>query len=295
MKTILRPLGNFLEWLLTPFIRIVSKRIILDINNDNDGRLNQIGTHAVTSAMQTRYLLYAKDGFQQDQDVAPASGTKASSFDVYLEKFKNLYPHLYDTWASINFNKNIDEFKYRPEFSCAVDQRPDARLFSGFIAPYLHGRVLDIGCGPLKIPIYLRNYPVEYLSGLDPLEPFQPHPFEFVQGFAEFLPWENTTFDVAIAATSLDHTLDLNLALSEIKRVLKPGGLFLVWEWFGDHAEIYNPSEKSPELIDRYHLFNFDEKWFEKVVCENFMIVEKVRLFGADHHYYFYALKLKQE
>ena len=73
-----------------------------------------------------------------------------------------------------------------------------------------------------------------------------------------------STFDVAIAATSLDHTLDLNLALSEIKRVLKHGGLFLVWEWFGDHAEIYNPSEKSTELIDRYYLFNFDEKWFKK-------------------------------
>ncbi len=291
MKSIARPLLKFLEWLLTPFVKIISKRIILDLKND--GKLDQIGTYAVASAMQTRHLLYSREHYQRQASIAPASGVKSSSFDVYLEKFKNLHPHLYDIWASANLNRNVDEYRRRPEFSCAVDQRPDARLFSGFIAPYLKGRALDVGCGPHGTPVYLKNYPVEYISGIDPLEPFQNHPFEFVQGFAEFLPWEDKTFDVAIAATSLDHTLDLNLALSEIKRVLKPGGIFLVWEWFGDHAEPYNPAEKSAELIDKYHLFNFDEKWFEETVRAHFSIVEKVRLFGEYYHYFYYALQLQ--
>jgi SAM-dependent methyltransferase len=293
MKFIAHSLLRFLEWFLTPFIKIISKRIIIDLQND--GKLDQIGTYAVASAMQTRYLLYPKEHYQRQANIAPASGVNSSSFDEYLERFCNLYPHLYDVWASVNLGKNVDEYKYRPELSCAVDQRPDARLFSGFVAPYLKGRVLDIGCGPTETPVYLRNYPIEYISGIDPIEPFQPHPFEFVQGFAEFLPWEDKTFDVVIAATSLDHTLDLNLALSEVKRVLKPGGTLLVWEWFGDHTEPYNPAEKSPELIDRYHLFNFDEHWFEEVVGKGYMIVEKVRLFGENYHYHFYALKLEQE
>ncbi len=131
------------------------------------------------------------------------------------------------------------------------------------------------------------------ISGIDPLEPFSNHPFEFVQGFAEFLPWEDGTFDVITAATSLDHVIDLDLALSEIVRVLKPGGLFLVWEWFADEAKPYDPTNQTPQLVDDFHLFNFDKKWFDEVMSKHFTSVEWMKLYGEYTHYYFHCLRVK--
>jgi len=50
------------------------------------------------------------------------------------------------------------------------------------------------------------------------------------QLIAENLPYENSTFDVILAKDTLHHFNDINLALSEISRVLKPGGVFIVSE-----------------------------------------------------------------
>jgi SAM-dependent methyltransferase len=248
----------------------------------------------ITSNMQTRLLLSKKAFPDQDPVGLPLKATAArtQSFESYLEMFKKLHPHLYDTWAAVNFGVNVDEFAQRPEFSCGVSKRPEAQLFAGFAAPYLRGRVLDVGCGPYPVPNYLEGYPTQLISGIDPLEPFDPHPFEFVRGFAEFLPWEDATFDVVVAATSLDHTLDLELALAEIRRVSKPDAPFLVWEWFAEEAPPYDPATLSPKLIDRYHLFNFDQKWFERITAKDYAIVEHVRLCGDDYsQYHYYSLK----
>ena len=275
---------------------IIAKQNLRELENKLTEQNVEIGNRLLMLEMQTRMLMsrgsYNFDGTSSKINHQPV---KAESFDEYLEKFKKLHPHLYDVWANANFGATVEEYKYRPQFSCAIHSRPDARTFSGFIAPYLSGRILDVGCGPYAMPNYLENYPVNLISGLDPLEPFETHPFEFVRGFAEFLPWEDNMFDVVIAATSLDHTLDLKLAFSEIRRVLKPGGYLLAWDWFGEHAKPYNPENKSPELIDRYHLFNFSETWFEELVTQHFRIVEKFRLFGEFQFVMHYSLQLMRK
>jgi SAM-dependent methyltransferase len=50
------------------------------------------------------------------------------------------------------------------------------------------------------------------------------------QLIAEDLPFENAIFDLIIAKDTLHHFSDAEQALSEISRVLKPGGLFIVSE-----------------------------------------------------------------
>lgn len=50
------------------------------------------------------------------------------------------------------------------------------------------------------------------------------------QLIAENLPFENSVFDVVIAKDTLHHFSDTQKALSEISRVLKPGGVFIVSE-----------------------------------------------------------------
>jgi SAM-dependent methyltransferase len=214
---------------------------------------------------------------------------EAESFNEYLDKFKALYPHLYEKWETINLDINVANYRDQPESSCSISSHDVALLFGGFITPYLHGRVLDIGCGPYSVPKYLEGYPYSLISGIDPLAPFEPHPFEFVQGFAEFLPWENSTFDAVVAATSLDHILSLDLARSEVIRVLKPGGVFLVWEGFVKGSLPYRPSDPNLKPADELHLFHFDEEWFEEYWSE-YHVLEKINVNGTS---FFYALQTK--
>lgn len=44
------------------------------------------------------------------------------------------------------------------------------------------------------------------------------------QGYAEYLPFENESFDIVISRYSAHHWHDVGRALREVKRVLKPGG-----------------------------------------------------------------------
>ncbi len=51
---------------------------------------------------------------------------------------------------------------------------------------------------------------------------------DIVDGVAENIPYEDESFDIIHANSVLEHVIDLDLALSEIFRVLKRGGVF----WF---------------------------------------------------------------
>jgi SAM-dependent methyltransferase len=217
---------------------------------------------------------------------------RPESFDVYLQRMKALHPNIFSLWENINFEMNPKEFAERPTGSCSLESHVTAEYFSGFIAPYLHGRVLDIGCGPYALPVYLYNYPTELISGIDPITPFEPHLFQFVRGFAEFLPWPDGSFDTVVAATTLDHVLSLELAISEIRRVLVPDGKLLVWDGFIKGSVPYNPSEGIPTPPDKFHLFHFDEEWFEEFMKRWFVIHEKINFDGLS---YFYCLRVPRK
>lgn len=105
--------------------------------------------------------------------------------------------------------------------------------------PMASGKVLEVGIGSgLNIPIYSRS--VEKLCGLDPsLELWKmagsraagaPFPIEFIEGSAEKIPAENKTFDTVVTTWTLCTITNPTVALREMKRVLKPGGLLLFIE-----------------------------------------------------------------
>jgi len=78
---------------------------------------------------------------------------------------------------------------------------------------------------------------------------------------AESIPYENSKFDYVIAKDALHHFKDPGQALSEIYRVLKPGGVFIVaepyWSLLGRfifrfiHPEDWNPRSSSLTLKSR--------------------------------------------
>lgn len=99
--------------------------------------------------------------------------------------------------------------------------------------------LLDLGCGPSGgllrhvqdmdysgldlVPEYLaelrRRYPV--------VGQWEWNCRYWISSPMESLPFRDRYFDVVYARHSLEHSLDLDATFSEIRRVLKPGGLFI--------------------------------------------------------------------
>lgn len=99
-------------------------------------------------------------------------------------------------------------------------------------------RVLDVGCGTglLLRELASRRPGAAELTGIDPAagmvevaraKSADPR-LTFVEGTAERLPFGDATFDLVISTTSFDHWDDQRAGLAECRRVLSPGGLFVL-------------------------------------------------------------------
>lgn len=100
------------------------------------------------------------------------------------------------------------------------------------------GRVLDVGCGTgLALRELARRLPdAVALTGIDAAAGMvgqararaaDPR-LTFVQGIAERLPFPDAAFDLVISTTSFDHWADQRAGLAECRRVLAPGGYFVL-------------------------------------------------------------------
>ncbi|MCW8924735.1 MAG: class I SAM-dependent methyltransferase [Xanthomonadales bacterium] len=93
-------------------------------------------------------------------------------------------------------------------------------------------KVLDVGAGPIPsatcfkgcrlycleplIPQYLEaGFPLHYYDNVN-----------FVHGAAENIPLKDDFINAVISVNAIDHVDDIEATSSEIRRVLKPGGLF---------------------------------------------------------------------
>ena len=127
---------------------------------------------------------------------------------------------------------------YSDEFRQLLDRR-SAGTHASYLLPHLKPglKVLDFGCGPGTISVGLaeRIAPGE-LYGVD-MEESQIElaraaaaegghdNMQFHVGNAYDLPFDDNTFDVAHCHAVLMHIPDTQKALTEVRRVLRPGGL----------------------------------------------------------------------
>lgn len=92
--------------------------------------------------------------------------------------------------------------------------------------------ILDIGCGP-RGSLEWATMAARRI-GLDPLAKEYlwlgagRHRMEYVSGHAERIPLADGSCDAVFSFNSLDHVDDVRGAMSEIKRVTRPGGCFLL-------------------------------------------------------------------
>lgn len=100
--------------------------------------------------------------------------------------------------------------------------------------------VLEIGCGPGRDGTSIQDAGFEY-SGMDLSTAAVRHCIDrglrVVEADATFLPFDSHSFDAAWSMSTLMHLPgeDLETALDEISRVVRPGGLIEVGLWGHTH------------------------------------------------------------
>jgi SAM-dependent methyltransferase len=166
-----------------------------------------------------------------------------------------------------------------------------SRLFRSFCEIHAAGRILDVGCGVFGCPYYLRSYPRELISGIEPLAMREPCDFELVRGFSEYLPWPDEAFSTVVSATSLDHCLSLDRSLSEMTRVLTRGGKILLWIGSNPGSPKYEPAPPGFQPADQFHVFHFDVVWFEPMLEVQFDIIDRLEFQRPGYSHVFYALQ----
>lgn len=116
------------------------------------------------------------------------------------------------------------------------------------------GTALDVGCGAGASTAALLPH-ADHVIGVDPFPDMLRHArrlvpdARFVQGRLESLPFERETFDLVAAAGAINYA-DLDLALSELARVLKPGGWLAAYDFSAGRRLTVDSA--LPELYARF-------------------------------------------
>ncbi|MEO0747009.1 MAG: class I SAM-dependent methyltransferase [Pseudomonadota bacterium] len=92
--------------------------------------------------------------------------------------------------------------------------------------------VLDVGCGEGRFCRIMSEH-VPLVTGLDPTRKLLDQArllggATYVEGHAESLPFDDGSFECVVSYLSLIDIADATAALSEMSRVLKPGGRLLI-------------------------------------------------------------------
>lgn len=113
-------------------------------------------------------------------------------------------------------------------------------------------RVLEVGCGPGRLSILLGGRYRLRVTGLD----IDPAMIElaranavtangdgqtpsFVVGDVSALSFPDESFDLVVSTLSMHHWADPRSGLTEIGRVLRPGGRALVWDFRGGFVPLH--------------------------------------------------------
>ena len=136
------------------------------------------------------------------------------------------------------------------------DQLPDCEIHINteiFILKELakNKKVIDIGCGYGFNKKIVESVGGEWIG----VEPFEGGAHTVI-GDAQNLPFINNSFDVAIMDAVLEHIPEVDKAIKEVARVLKPGGIFVGYVAFMECFHEISYSHLSFKALEHYSEIN---------------------------------------
>lgn len=185
--------------------------------------------------------------------------------------------HELDYWHGI-----IDPIRSSPERMAQLGAWYEY-FFTAFFgltrSDYAGKRLLDVGCGPMG-SLEWADIASERV-GLDPLaEEYRSlvehkHAMRYCAAPAEAIPYPDGYFDFVSTFNSLDHVDDVDLAIGEIKRVVRPKGSILLIVEINHDATFTEPHRLDRNIVDRF------SPEFEVVAPRLFGIRDQFDLYGA--------------
>lgn len=158
-----------------------------------------------------------------------------------------------------NFNRSADDEEHFPS---TIDPRIyHVQLILRFFGDLNDRRVADIGCGKGRFARVLREaYPRTSVVGFDLAEAMLrrvPVGIAPCCGSMTSLPFRTGSFDAAYATESLEHAVDIEAAVSELCRIVCPGGRIVVIDKNAEHwGRLETPAW---------------EKWFDRKTLEGLL------------------------
>ncbi len=118
--------------------------------------------------------------------------------------------------------------------------------------------VVDVGCGPGALTERLvERVGAKNVAAADPSEPFVAAATERARGAdvrlapAEELPWEDDSFDSALSQLVVNFMRDADRGVSEMRRVVRPGGVVAACTWsYGEDMEMLRSFWDSARRLD---------------------------------------------
>ena len=130
-----------------------------------------------------------------------------------------------------------------------------------------HGaRILDVGCGLGRLLTKCSGYEKYGMDiSAQYLEKAIDSDANLCMAKVEDMPYVDDFFDLVVCTDVLEHVLDLNLAMRQLIRVLKPGGKLVLRV---PYKESLKPYTEQSYPYKYAHLRNFDEHGM-LLLCEN--------------------------
>lgn len=150
-----------------------------------------------------------------------------------------------------------------------------------------HARLLDIGCGAGHASFAAADK-VAQVTAYDLSEKMLAvvrqaaserglTNLTTAHGPAEALPFADASFDVAISRYSAHHWHDVGLALREIKRVLKPGGKFILMDMVSPGQPVLDVWLQTVEILrDPSHVRDYSQGEWLSMINQSGLFVDRL-------------------
>lgn len=142
-------------------------------------------------------------------------------------------------------------------------------------------KIIDLGCGPGFYSEILKKrgakvYGIDISKTLIEIAKREVKEVDFRVADIKKIPFKNNTFDVALSALMLDYIKDWDTVFKEVRRVLKPGGIYIFSKGNplfecreriqinGEDCKILGYSKGGKKVIGSY----FKERWQEAECIE---------------------------